>query len=279
MSRRRKGVLGKLTGVQPVCYAGLIIGGCRGNLSEEHPVSEALRRGRRIQVDVSVPDGRGGRRTVFSSPPIEIADLSAKILCEGHNGELSPADQEAVRLQAALQESARRHESSVIIPSERVIINGHRFAQFLCKRVVGEFVIHDPSTPPPADLVRYAFGRPTLVPLHFYLGHAVGERPGFGRTDNIPITRIGSPTDPSIAYVTEFEGIRTIITSIAPGDALMKELQLLEGAPDGGWLDRLRAINCPMKGGQVYRIVFDWNDDPYESRVLDGAGLLVTSGA
>ena len=276
---RRKGVLGKLAGVKPACYAGPIIGGCRGRLSEEHPLSEALRRGRRIQVGVSVPDGAGGWRVVFSSPPIEMAHASGKILCEGHNGDLSLADQEAMRLQDALRAIATRSDSPLVIPSERVVINGRRFSQFLCKRVVGEFAIYDPGTPPSADLVRYAFGKPTLAPIHFYLGHQVGERPGFGRSDNVPITRIGSPTDPSVANVVEFEGIRTIITSLARGDALLEELKQVAGAPESGWVNRLHGIDCPMEGGQEYKIVFDWREDPYESALFDAAGHPVTGSA
>jgi hypothetical protein len=278
MSRRRKGVLGKLAGVQPSCYAEPIIGGCSGPLSEEHPLSEALRRGGRVQVGVSVPDHHGGRTVVFSSPPMIMSHASAKILCKGHNGKLSPADTEALRLQSALQDIARFDQSPLVIPSVRVAINAHRFAQFLCKWVVGEFVIHDPNTPASSDLIRYAFGVPTSAPLHFYFGNTVGERPGFGRTYNVPITRIGSPIDPSAAYVAEFCGIRTVITSFAPGSVGLRELQRVLGSPEAEWINRLQAIQMPMNGGQTYSILFEWRDDPYESRVLDSSGLPTLSG-
>ena len=267
MSKRRRGLLGKWAGVKPACYAGPVIGGCHGPLSEEHPLSEGLRRGRRVEVAVSTPDAAGVWQKVFSPPPVAMAHASAKILCTAHNNALSPVDQEAIHLQTALREIKERSDSPLIIPSARIVINGYRFGQFLCKRVVGSFVIHDPRTPPAPDLVRYAFGRPTLAPLYFYSTHRVGERPGFGRTDNVPITRIGTPTDVAIAYLIEFEGISTLITSLAPGDRLFEDLRELEGALDAGWIDRLQGIETPMKGRQVYRIVFDWRDDPRESRL------------
>lgn len=88
--------------------------------------------------------------------------------------------------------------------------------------------------------------------------------------------RIGSPSDPSVAYVVEFEGIRTIITPLAQGDALLEELKQVVGAPESGWVNRLQGIDCPTKGGQVFKIVFDWREDLYESALVDAAGHPVT---
>lgn len=266
MSPRRRGVLGKLRGVLPGCYASAIIGGCRGPLTEEHPFSEALRRGRSVQVVVSEPDAAGMSRVTFSSPPLKMRHASAKILCEYHNGQLSPADQEAVKFQDALQEIGKREESPLIYPAERVVINGRRFAQFLSKYTVGSFVIHDPTTRPSADLVLYAFGRPTQRPIHFYFAQSVGDKPGFGRTDNAPIQRIGSVTDPSVAYVVEVAGIRTIITHLAEADSLLEALKEVV-APRAVWLNRLKSIDNPIKG-EMYSVVFDWDDDPFESRLV-----------
>ncbi len=258
--------------MKPGCYAGPIIGGCGGPLTEEHPFSEALRRGGSVEIVVREPDSAGEWQTTFSSAPIKAKDASAKILCADHNNGLSPTDQEAVRLQDALQEIGRRDASTLVFPSQRVVINGRCFAQFLCKYIVGAYVIHDPKTPPSADLVRYAFGFPTSRPLHFYSAMQIGDKPGFGRTDNAPVRRIGSDTEPSMAYVVEVAGLRTIVTHLGGGDPLLVALKDLV-APDAGWLDRLCGIRCPMKGNEVYFIAFDWSDDPAESRLLDAGGL------
>jgi hypothetical protein len=77
-----------------------------------------------------------------------------------------------------------------------------------------------------------------------------------------------------VAYVVEVAGIRTVITHLEEGDSLLRELQNL-ATPKASWLNRLKGIDCPIKG-EMYRLVFDWDDDPFESRLLDARGLPLT---
>jgi hypothetical protein len=269
---RRRGILGKLRNVSPGCYARGIIDGCEGPLSEEHPLSEGLRRGRRIQVVVKEPGADGAWRETFASPSIPMRHASAKILCVKHNGALSAADLEVQKFQEALQEIELRSQSPIVWPAKTVVINGRLLGQFLCKYIVGSFVIHDPVTPVKRDLVLFAFGRKTDRPVHFYFVQSVGDRPGFGRTDNAPIQRIESPDDPQVAHIVTVAGFRTIVTSLSEGEALLPVLMEMV-APGVQWINRLAAIESPLKG-EMYRVTIDWRDDPCHFHVLDVSGRI-----
>ncbi len=108
-SRRKKGKLGRILKVKDHCYAAPVLGsgGCSADFSEEHPLSQALRRGKTLEIRRATVGPGAPRRATFAAT-LPIRQLSARVLCVTHNRALSAADQEAVRFsEVALAERVR----------------------------------------------------------------------------------------------------------------------------------------------------------------------------
>lgn len=84
----------------PNCYA-TALGGCAGRRSAEHPISRALLL-RLGAMEVEAPWLPGGRRSMTEST------LKTRVLCEKHNGMLSPYDAEVCKLFDLIAASSRK---------------------------------------------------------------------------------------------------------------------------------------------------------------------------
>jgi hypothetical protein len=80
----------------PTCWAESM-GDCNGGISREHYVSKSLFKSSAVSVE-GFPWCKGTARTVG------IASLTGKILCQTHNNNLSPLDEEASALFDAIRE-------------------------------------------------------------------------------------------------------------------------------------------------------------------------------
>jgi phosphoribosylformylglycinamidine (FGAM) synthase-like amidotransferase family enzyme len=247
---RRKGKLGKHEAITPSCYASAIIGGCNGPLTEEHPFSESLRRKKKFQFTVRTLDSKGSWNT-RSLPNIYAKHASAKILCKKHNGDLSLADMEAQKLQDAISSMYQCAKSPLYTTSTRSDINGKLWAQYLCKFIVGSFIIFDPTAPPITDLVRFAFGHPTTKRIYFYTPEGRASHSWHDREHDESVSRYVTDTNQFAAYEVNVFGIRIIITQIA---GITHRID-----PQMTFSDRLGRMQVELNGVK-HAITFYWGD-------------------
>lgn len=272
---RLKGKLGKALQVPGQCYAGPVLGGCGSKLTQEHPLSETLRKGTELQVLVHDQPRGTSIPTMRASLAVSMRQASAPILCDRHNGALSPVDTTAKDLSQALREAARRTGSSMALTEQARTLDGHLFARWLCKYHSGCSVMLG-RTPHP-DFVRYAFGEPTLTRLYFLFPIIEGiplQPEHVGDMTNTPLQMWHTPqADREVFYVV-FEGLHVLVSTLRSGpdlDDIYDELPF----PNGTLIvDRLRRLTYPAA---QLSISLDWGGDPDDPRVLDASGKLVAS--
>jgi hypothetical protein len=150
----------------PKCYAATL-GGCGGRRdSEEHPLTESLLL-RLGELEVEAPWMRGGRKHVTP------ATMTARVLCEVHNGKLSPYDSEICKLFDALLASQRKQLATW------VTINGNHIERWALKVLFADLasakIFHldgtrPPKTHPDTDWLRILFDdqpMPSLCGLYY----------------------------------------------------------------------------------------------------------------
>lgn len=265
---RRKGGLGRRLKVEPQCYAGRVLGGCFGKVSQEHPLSEGLRRGKTLQVIVSrQPPGEKAWQRTFSAE-ITARQASAPVLCEKHNGTLSPADAEALKLSEALRDAAARSHSPIIRPYSVVRVDGHLFGRWLCKFYSGCMAMTQQDVHP--DFVRYAFGGTTTGRLYFLFPAEAGQIPRLGDTRNLSLqgyrTEVGGPE----AFRVTFEGLDVVVSTVKGGPGMAEVFDELPFQHGTRIIDRLRALDL---GDIQLRISLDWSSDPDEPWILGPTGM------
>lgn len=263
-ARRRKGALGRMLRVKDHCYARPVLGrGCSAEFSEEHPLSQVLRRGKELEIHVTTFPGGGAapRKTLVRKLPIK--QMSGRILCVTHNGALSDADNEAARLNEALRESRDRLNSKLARPFQRYAVDGQRFGRFLCKYVAGWMALFGKTVD--GDFIRYAFGQLTTRRIYFLFPVRVGGKATLGDTSNLPIrTYLTDPGAPE-AYHVKFEGLDVVVSNAPADDPSLAEMRAaFEGC---GFMDRTTTFEMPEM-----RITFNWDADPDHARILDALG-------
>ncbi len=99
------------------CYASAL-GGCEGVISREHALSKTLL-SRLGKMEVQARWLPGGRR------PMTERSMVARVLCQAHNGALSPFDTEVGRLFDVVAASQRRQLDSWETMNGGLIVRGH----------------------------------------------------------------------------------------------------------------------------------------------------------
>ena len=265
---RRKGKLGRLLKTAPQCYAWAVVAGCAGDVNQEHPLSEGLRRGKRLRVVINrLPPGTDRWRQTFDKE-VSAKQASALVLCEKHNGDLSKADEEAVRMSGALRELAERSRSTIIQPLETVTIAGHLFGRWLCKYYSGSMAMTGQTAHP--DFVRYAFGEKTHRRLYFLFPAELNQALRLGDTSNMPLQTYRTDGGHPEAFRVTFEGLHVVVSTIKGGPH-MKEVFDELPYPDGTRIiDRLKVLRMPEVH---FRILLDWGGDPDDARILSPSGM------
>jgi hypothetical protein len=272
MARKRRGRLGRLLKVVPACYAGTVVGGCEGPITEEHPLSEGLRRGKGLLMMVrSQPVGTSEWKPSFAAE-VTAKQASARVLCRKHNGALSRVDAEALRLSRALRDVGTRGTSSIIRPPQTVRIDGHFFGRWLCKYYAGAMAMTGEEPHP--DFVRYAFGEPTSALIYFLFPVAIGQTPRIGDARNLPIQTYRTWKGGPEAFRVTFEGLDVVVSTIRDSPEMQEIFEELPVPSGTGIIDRLRVLNFER---DRFRIVLDWRGDPDDAKVLDANGVLTTS--
>jgi len=245
--------LGRKLKVKPGCYAAEIVGGCSKSLSQEHPLSENLRRDKTF------------------SQRIRMKHAFAPVLCVTHNGVLSKTDAEAGRLSAALREVGARSHSLIVRPYEVVHIDARLFGRWLCKFYCG--YVKMTGQEPHRAFIRYAFGMETQEPIRFLFPVWLGGKPPLGDTRNMPLRIFRTvPGGPEAFHVT-FEGLDVVVGTL-PGNA-PEMVEIFAPFPEGTQvIERLRLIDFPE---DQFRIRLDWSGDPDEARILDPSGMPAAS--
>ena len=151
---------------------------------------------------------------VRASTPMRMKDACALILCEGHNNALSRADREAGRVARAAQAALASRAD------HNIEVDGPLFTRWMCKVACGVAAVtgHEQRAGSLAhpDLIRYAFGRRTETPVHFF--SADGRRAPWVYREALTVQswRV-QPGYPEAYHV----GLYTLdlIVSTLPGDA------------------------------------------------------------
>jgi hypothetical protein len=157
------------------------LGNCRGKLSREHYVSEAF-------FSESIVSIKGLSWCKLEPRTIGIGAATAKILCQGHNSDLSPLDDEIARYMKNVKEHLRLSSLRVSLPANhfhviklkssarllerwllKVLLNLSVGSQYL----IGPDGVH-PGIPP-ASLVNICFGN---LPFEGRAGMYVGSYEG-----------------------------------------------------------------------------------------------------
>jgi hypothetical protein len=146
------------------CWAASI-GNCNGGISREHVVSKALFKSPTVSVD-GFPWCKGKTLT------IGIESLTAKILCQRHNNNLSPLDEEASALFDAIREwCARENVRNNMSPLSRIarpatVVNARLLERWFLKTLLNlslsrEYYIGingEEKGVVPLDLVQICYG-------------------------------------------------------------------------------------------------------------------------
>jgi hypothetical protein len=251
----RKGKLGRQLKVPPQCYAGHVLGGCLGKVTQEHPLSQGLRKGKTLQVIGNrLPPGAGDWIQTFSES-VSAKQASAPLLCEKHNRALSPADNEAKKLSEALRD-VRSRWGSLIARPHTISINGHFFGRWLCKYYCGCLTMT--GQVPHADFVRYAFGEPTKDRLYFLFPVRDRAASKLGDTKNLPLRVFRTETGD--AFHVAFEGLDVIVSTLRGDGPEMQEVYEELEFPNGTQIfARPHGLSIP---GVHLRISLDWSSDP-----------------
>lgn len=142
---------------------------CNGGISREHVVSKSLFKSSTVSVD-GFPWCKGHTRTVG------IESLTAKILCQKHNNDLSPLDKEASALFDAIREwCARENIRSNMSPLSRIaraptVVNARLLERWFLKTLLNlslsrEYYIEiqgEEKGVVPLDLVQICYGMRTF---------------------------------------------------------------------------------------------------------------------
>jgi hypothetical protein len=125
----------KPTSSHPECYAQRL-GNCRGPVSREHVVTDALLQ----EVWQGAKGGSVYGLTFLKATPdnpaeIGIKGLTAKILCEGHNSDLSAFDTEIVKFLKALERLVRsEHDGEPV--AQNSYVNGDLIERWMFKTLL-----------------------------------------------------------------------------------------------------------------------------------------------
>ena len=174
---------------RPRCYAAGL-GDCCGKVNREHYISQSVLK----QI------GDGKSVTVRNAPflnrdtpkEIGIASLTAKVLCEHHNGVLSELDSTGVRMFAAMDAFTGRAGES-LAPAETIRIDGDAFERWLLKLFCGGLFSGNIRIPefgrregklPPTELTWVLFGKEKFRPYKgLYLHGGSPEKPIYTDVD------------------------------------------------------------------------------------------------
>lgn len=147
------------------CWAAAI-GGCEGKLSREHVITESLFPTKELITVTGFPWCKGQEKQV------SIASLTSKILCEKHNSQLSPLDENAA-------DAFKKFEKGTLLTNSRLRasppfkvhhfhIDGYIFERWLLKTFINLCVTYQNSLfignsevagVPSKELVEMCYGR------------------------------------------------------------------------------------------------------------------------
>jgi hypothetical protein len=163
---------------------------CAGGFTREHLITESVFAGKEISVN-GLPWCR--TRSITMLP----TNLTANILCQRHNNDLSPVDEaglaafkvfrEAGEMQATRRGYLEAGLTPYSFPVEQYEIEGHNFERWLLKTLINYEVAGDQALPigppplgperPPQELVEIAFGRKSFQPpAGLYFVGRIGKR-------------------------------------------------------------------------------------------------------
>jgi hypothetical protein len=196
------------------CWANTL-GGCGDKLTREHYVSDSLWEGTSIDV-VGLPWCRNEAKR------IGLGSLTAHILCDRHNGQLSPLDEAASKAFKTLTAmtiltNARTKKRSRKWKRVRYEIDGPLLERWFLKTAVNLSLLYKTDeiwsidgsafSSPSEKIARLTFGYDSLTqPLGLYAAAAVGD--SVDSQERFQAAPVFYFEQGAIAYIFEFRGYR-----------------------------------------------------------------------
>lgn len=238
------------------CYA-RDTGNCRPPISAEHAMTEA------VWKDFGTPM----RRTLRDGSTVEVPPGTAgrKILCTGHNNDLSPLDQVGVRFMRAVKDGFL-HQVENRPSDTHVLFNGYDVERWLLKVLCGSAhdqpisrVTPSPKWSVPKSWVDIVFGGasfpegtgifvPRVERGRFAQGITTAKI--VSRRDAPGIPLVGMQSTNVAGLATCFYGQDFDLHMIRPTDA------------DTNWWYRVRMLRSRSRAGGVHHIHLGWDAQP-----------------
>jgi hypothetical protein len=165
-----------------ICWAECL-GGCSGQKSREHIVTESTSLGPQLNVR-GFPFLNG--RTII----LHKRQFKSNILCRGHNSALSHVDQAATVAFGALRDTVGPS------PKKKNEINGTLLERWFLKTLLNMEIVTDFKVPAPTDIVEIAFGKRRFSRNAgiFLLGYSSDPELGDERVSYTRLTEEGAPS-------------------------------------------------------------------------------------
>jgi hypothetical protein len=199
------------------CWASSL-GNCSDVQSGEHYVTRGLFKGKTV-----IANGfdwlNGGTKE------IGLSSLTANILCNHHNSQLSVLDSEAIRVFETFDEIHRLEgirrslKPKKIWQVKRHRVNAKLFERWVAKLLVGIFCVigkddhwyltNTSKDNPPETIVKGIFGEASFeMPMGIYLAQPAGVQPSFTDGLIISVQTFPHPDGGFVAGLIEFQGFR-----------------------------------------------------------------------
>lgn len=204
------------------CWA-TAIGECGGKISREHMVSKSLF----VSPEVTV---QGLHWCKDEPKTVGIESLTAKILCQEHNSQLSSLDSAAgtafdvLRRQTKLANDRAKLSPNSLVKIERFTINARLLERWLLKTLLnltheGQLLIGTGGTEPgvpPADLVQVCYG---LQPFPGNAGMYVAANEGMTLSmfDTVGFSPLIKDDQRILGGFFEFRGVRFLLALMPEG--------------------------------------------------------------
>lgn len=199
------------------------IGACDGKISREHVVSKSLF----VSPEILV---HGFHWCKEEPKTVGIGSLTAKILCQEHNSQLSPLDSAAgaafdsLRQQTKLANEREKLSPSTLLKVERFKIDAKLLERWFLKTLLnlsygGDFLIGINGTEkgvPPTELVRICYGQ---EPFPGEAGMYVAANSGMtlNMVDTVAFSPLIKDDQRILGGFFEFRGVRFLLALMPEG--------------------------------------------------------------
>ena len=248
------------------CWASAL-GDCGDVQSGEHYVTKGLFKGK--TVIVGGYDWLNG-----NTKEIGLSSLTANILCNKHNSQLSALDAEAIRAFKILEEINRLENVRRALPRTKIWtvkrhhINWALFERWVAKTLVGLFCVvgkddhwhltqTSPKSPPDV-IVNAIYGKCNFTaPMGLYLAQAVGDKNTF--PDGVSVETFFYPDEGFVGAFFEFKGFRFVswLTNEQVGQFENPE-GVLFGPNAESLIYHPTALRFEIKGSLSQVLKFEW---------------------